>query len=120
VPGVVALITDRRGVIYQGAFGVADVSTGRPVAADSLFRIASTTKAVRAALLERTRERVPLRWAITQNNLGVALRILGGWERDTARLEEAVAAHRAALEENTRERAGLYRASTQIATEEAG
>src|SRR4051812_41307208 len=38
VPGVVALITDRKGVIYQGAFGVADVSTGRPLAADSLFR----------------------------------------------------------------------------------
>src|SRR6516225_1223882 len=29
VPGVVALIADRRGVRYQGAFGAADVSTGR-------------------------------------------------------------------------------------------
>ena len=29
VPGVVALVTDRRRVLYQGAFGVADVSTGR-------------------------------------------------------------------------------------------
>jgi methyl acetate hydrolase len=28
VPGVVALVTDRRRVLYQGAFGVADVSTG--------------------------------------------------------------------------------------------
>ena len=34
VPGVVALVTDRKGVIYQGAFGVADVSTGRALAAD--------------------------------------------------------------------------------------
>ena len=51
VPGVVALITDRKGVIYQGAFGVADVSTGRPVAANSLFRIASMTKAVTSAAL---------------------------------------------------------------------
>src|SRR5215216_4362578 len=50
-PGVVALITDRKGVIYQGAFGVADVSTGRPLAADSLFRIASMTKAVTSAAL---------------------------------------------------------------------
>ena len=49
VPGVVALITDHTGVIYQGAFGVADVSTGRPLAADSLFRIASMTKAVTSA-----------------------------------------------------------------------
>ena len=51
VPGVVALITDRKGVIYQGAFGVADVSTGRPLAANSLFRIASMTKAVTSAAL---------------------------------------------------------------------
>src|SRR6516165_12269950 len=28
VPGVAALITDRTRVLYQGAFGVADVSTG--------------------------------------------------------------------------------------------
>ena len=35
VPGVVALITDRQRVLYQGAFGVADVSTGRPLTADS-------------------------------------------------------------------------------------
>src|SRR5262245_65271236 len=46
VPGVVALVTDRKGVIYQGAFGVADVATGRPLAADALFRIASMTKPV--------------------------------------------------------------------------
>src|SRR5262245_6471312 len=27
VPGVVALVTNRQGVVYQGAFGVADVAT---------------------------------------------------------------------------------------------
>jgi methyl acetate hydrolase len=46
VPGVVALVTDRKGVIYQGAFGVADVATGRALAQDALFRIASMTKPV--------------------------------------------------------------------------
>src|SRR5882672_4178115 len=46
VPGVVALVTDRKGVVYQGAFGVADVATGQLLAADSLFRIASMTKAI--------------------------------------------------------------------------
>jgi methyl acetate hydrolase len=51
VPGVVALITDRNGVIYQGAFGVADVSTGRALTADALFRIASMTKAVTSTAL---------------------------------------------------------------------
>ena len=46
VPGVVALVTDRRRVLYQGAFGVADVSSGRPLTADALFRIASMTKPI--------------------------------------------------------------------------
>jgi methyl acetate hydrolase len=46
VPGVVALLTDRRRVLYQGAFGVADVSTGRALTPDALFRIASMTKAI--------------------------------------------------------------------------
>ena len=31
VPGVVALVTDRERVLYQSAFGVADVATGRPL-----------------------------------------------------------------------------------------
>src|SRR3954471_23939905 len=51
VPGVVALVANRDGVLYQGAFGVADVSTGRPLAADALFRIASMTKAVTSTAL---------------------------------------------------------------------
>jgi methyl acetate hydrolase len=51
VPGVVAQVVDRDGVLYQGAFGVADVATGRPLAADALFRIASMTKAITSVAL---------------------------------------------------------------------
>ena len=41
--------------------------------------------AYREALKERTRERVPLEWAMTQNNLGNALLEIGGaGERDGA------------------------------------
>ncbi|MEM7067143.1 MAG: tetratricopeptide repeat protein, partial [Cyanobacteria bacterium P01_B01_bin.77] len=47
-------------------------------------------KAYQQALLERTRERVPLSWAMTQNNLGTALRTLGERESGTERLEDAV------------------------------
>src|SRR4051812_29243354 len=46
VPGVVALVTDRQRVLYQGAFGVADVATERALDVDALFRIASMTKPV--------------------------------------------------------------------------
>ena len=51
VPGVVALITDRERVLYQGAFGVADVATGRPLTSDALFRIASMTKPITSVAL---------------------------------------------------------------------
>src|SRR3954469_22300296 len=46
VPGVVALAVTRSGIAYQGAFGAADATTGRPVATDAIFRIASMTKPV--------------------------------------------------------------------------
>ena len=46
----------------------------------------------RAALKERTRDRVPLDWAATENNLGLALATLGAREGGTLHLEEAVAA----------------------------
>jgi methyl acetate hydrolase len=51
VPAVVALITNRERVLYQGAFGVADVATGRPLTSDALFRIASMTKPVTSVAL---------------------------------------------------------------------
>ena len=51
VPGVVALVTDRERVLYQSAFGVADVATGRPLTSDALFRIASMTKPVTSVAL---------------------------------------------------------------------
>jgi hypothetical protein len=60
-------------------------------------RLEAAVAAYRAALQERTRERVPLAWAMTQNNLGNALARLGERESSTARLEQAVAAWEAYL-----------------------
>ncbi len=40
----------------------------------------------REALKEYSRERVPLQWAMTQNNLGNALQTLGERETGTGRL----------------------------------
>jgi tetratricopeptide (TPR) repeat protein len=61
----------------------------------------------------RIRERAPLHWAMTQNNLGNVLRHLGERESGTARLEEAVVAYREALKEYTRKRVPLQWAATQ-------
>jgi methyl acetate hydrolase len=46
VAGVVVMAADRRHVIYQGAFGLADIGEARPLQLDALFRIASMTKAI--------------------------------------------------------------------------
>ena len=94
-------------------------------AADALYRqgaefgdnaaLEAAVATYREALKEytRERERAPLQWATTQNNLGTALGTLGERESGTARLDEAVAAYREALKERTRERVPLDWATTQ-------
>ena len=57
---------------------------------------------------------MPLDWALTQMNLGNALRVLGSRESGTVRLEEAVTAYRGALEEMTRDRVPPQWALTQM------
>jgi hypothetical protein len=64
-------------------------------------RLEEAVSAYRAALEERTRDRVPLDWAMTQMNLGNALWRLGENENGTARLEGALAAWNACLEVTT-------------------
>ena len=76
-------------------------------------RLEQAVAAYTEVLKERTRERVPLDWAATQNNLGAALATLGEREGRPERLEQAVAAYTEALKERTRERVPLKWAATQ-------
>jgi methyl acetate hydrolase len=46
VPGVVALAADDKGVVYEGAFGKRNLVTGAAMTPDTMFWIASMTKAV--------------------------------------------------------------------------
>jgi len=46
IPGVVALAADDRGIFYEGAFGRRAIDKPEPITLDSVFRIASMTKAV--------------------------------------------------------------------------
>lgn len=46
VPGLVVMAATRDAILYQGAFGKAEVGRKRPMTADAIFRIASMTKAV--------------------------------------------------------------------------
>ena len=62
--------------------------------------------------LHLPRDRAPLKWARTQNALGLALMKLGERESDSTDLQNAIAAFRAA-QEMTRDRAPLDWAETQ-------
>ena len=46
MPGVVAMAATDTGVLYEGAFGLRDIVDGPAMTRDSVFRIASMTKAV--------------------------------------------------------------------------
>jgi methyl acetate hydrolase len=46
VPGVVAMAATDKGVLYEGAFGVRAVDQSTPMTLDTVFRIASMTKAI--------------------------------------------------------------------------
>ena len=78
-----------------------------------IARLASAIAFYKKTLTIWKRDKAPLRWATTQNNLGSALGLLGEQESGTERLEEAVAACRAALLEWTRDKAPLRWATAQ-------
>ena len=49
VPGVVAMVTDRDGNIYEGAAGTRELGQRQPMTTDAVFAIFSTTKALTGA-----------------------------------------------------------------------
>src|SRR5580658_2021803 len=61
-------------------------------------RLEEAVAAYRAALEERTRERVPLDWATATGNQGVALRLVAERHGDLAMAERALAQITAAFE----------------------
>ncbi|MFM1727916.1 serine hydrolase domain-containing protein [Prescottella soli] len=46
VPGVVAMLTDRNGTVYEGSAGVRSVGDAQPMTTDTVFAMFSTTKAI--------------------------------------------------------------------------
>ncbi len=61
IPGIVYGIVDRGRLIHVGTFGVQDTDSARPVTADTLFRIASMTKAFTALTILKLRDEGLLR-----------------------------------------------------------
>ena len=105
-----ATTADQRGAalnylaISLGTLGERDSDT---------MRLEQAVVAYQRALEELTQDRVPMDWAMTQNNLGTALGTLGERDSGTERLEQAAVAYQRALVESTQERAPSSWATAQ-------
>jgi tetratricopeptide (TPR) repeat protein len=93
------------------AFALAQDSIGRQGGDATALEDAVT--AYEIVLQHWTREKAPLQWAGTQNNLGAALQTLGEREAGIERLAAAVRAYEEALKEWTRETAPPQWAAAQ-------
>lgn len=93
VPGVVALAADDHGVTYRGAFGKRELGKDREMTTDTVFWIASMTKAVTSVAAMQLVEQGRL--ALDEPLAGVlpeldAIQVLDGFEADgTPRLRAA-------------------------------
>ncbi len=93
LPGVVALVGDRDGVRYEGAFGLCNVDGDEPVRADTMFAIMSMTKAFTSVSALQLIERGALE--LEQPVAGILpafgeLQVLEGFDGDKPRLRPPV------------------------------
>jgi CubicO group peptidase (beta-lactamase class C family) len=92
VPGVVALVGDRDGVLYEGAVGLLNVDGRDPVRADTMFAIMSMTKAFTSVSALQLIEQDALELEQPVADILPAfgeLQVLEGFDGDTPRLRPA-------------------------------
>lgn len=89
LPGVVALVGDRDGVLYEGAFGLLNIDGEEPVRADTIFAIMSMTKAFTSVSALQLIEQGVLELQQPVADILPAfgeLQVLEGFDGDTPRL----------------------------------
>src|SRR5256886_11608014 len=73
VPGVVAMVATDKGLFYENAFGVRELGKGPDMTLDSVFRIASMTKAVTSTAAMQLVEQGKLKLEAPVPNIDPAL-----------------------------------------------
>jgi CubicO group peptidase (beta-lactamase class C family) len=82
VPGAGLALVTRDRVLWAGGVGLADRATGRPVSADTLFRVGSITKSFVALALVKLSEEGRIDLAARVSDLAPELRIENRWAAD--------------------------------------
>ena len=92
LPGVVAMVGDREGTLYEGVYGRLSVESDEPARADTMYWIASMTKAVVSVAALQLIERGDLELEQPVADILAAfgeLAILDGFDGDVPRLRAA-------------------------------
>jgi len=82
VPGVGVALVEGDRVVWAGGVGVADRATGRPVTADTLFRVGSITKSFVALALVKLHEQGRVDLSARIRDLAPELAIENRWDAD--------------------------------------
>ena len=87
VPGVVAMVATDKGLFYEGAFGARELGRGPDMTLDSVFRIASMTKAITSVAAMQLVEQGKLKLEEPVPNIDAALgspQVLDGFDASGA------------------------------------
>jgi len=87
VPGVVAMVATDKGLFYEGAFGARELGKGPDMTLDSVFRIASMTKAITSVAAMQLVEQGKLKLEEPVPNIDPALgspQVLDGFDASGA------------------------------------
>ena len=87
VPGVVAMAATPRGLLYEGAFGVRALDQTPPMTLDTVFRVASMTKAITSVAAMQLVEQGKLKLEEPVPNIDPALgspQVLDGFDASGA------------------------------------
>jgi len=81
VPGAGIALVSKEGVIWSGGIGDADVAAGRPVTAETVFRVGSTSKTLIAMALLKLQEEGKLSLERTVKDIVPEITIVNPWEQ---------------------------------------
>ncbi|MDR3069724.1 MAG: beta-lactamase family protein [Propionibacteriaceae bacterium] len=88
-PGLVAVVGDESGIIHQTSMGVREIPSGSPMTPDTIFRVASQTKAVNAIAVLQLVERGLLNLSTPVGDILPdfdLIQVIAGWDGEVPRL----------------------------------
>ncbi|HEY7852452.1 MAG TPA: serine hydrolase [Caulobacteraceae bacterium] len=99
VPGIAVAVVQGDRLVYAAGFGVADVTTGRKVDADTVFQLASVSKPLASTVVAELVGEGKIAWASRISDLDPGFELADPWVTREVRIDDLFS-HRAGLVEH--------------------